>query len=116
MASSTSAVEALMSMMTGASIRIAKAKATPCAARLNLASARRAMTAARNGPSVAIMIQVAASGTQKRKMYRAVRLSPVVTQLPQSFEEVGFQLTTAVYGAEHAVERLASPQTLMPLR
>ena len=71
--SSASAVEALMIMMTGASMRSAKAKATPYAARLKRGSGRRAMTAARNGPSTDIMIQVAASGSQKRKMAFCVR-------------------------------------------
>jgi hypothetical protein len=37
---------------------------------LNVASGRRAMTAARNGPSDAIMIHVAARGAQKRKIER----------------------------------------------
>ena len=58
-----------MSMMTGASMRMASANATPWAARLNLGSASRAMRAARNGPSIAIITHVAASGSQKKKMY-----------------------------------------------
>jgi hypothetical protein len=61
-----------MSMITGASIRIASANATPWAARLNVGSGSRAITAARNGPSVAIMTQVAAKGAQKRAMLRCV--------------------------------------------
>ena len=68
----TSDVEALMSMMTGASIRIASAKATPYAAKLTVGSGSRAMIAARKGPSVAIMIHVAAKGAQKRAMARCV--------------------------------------------
>jgi hypothetical protein len=63
-------VAALMSMITGASIRIASAKATPCAARLYVGSGSRAIIAAKNGPSEAIMTQVAAKGTQKRRIER----------------------------------------------
>ena len=57
-----------MIMITGASMSMAKAIATPQAARLSLGSARRAMRAATNGPSAAIMSQVAARGAQKRAM------------------------------------------------
>ena len=39
-------VAALINMMTGASIRMASAKATPCAARLKVGSESRAMIAA----------------------------------------------------------------------
>ena len=46
-ASSTSAVEALISMMTGDSMMMANANATPNAARLAVASGNRAMMAAR---------------------------------------------------------------------
>jgi hypothetical protein len=74
-ASVARAVDADMIMMTGASTRIAHAYATPWAARLNLGSARRAMTAASSGPSTDIMSHVAASGTQKRKMDQPVRLT-----------------------------------------
>ena len=68
--SSTSAVAALISMKTGDSMMIAKAKATPNAARLVRASGRRAMMAARYGPSAAIISQVPASGSQKVRMPR----------------------------------------------
>ena len=66
----TTDVAALINMMTGASIRIARANATPCAARLNVGSGSRAMIAARNGPSDAIITQVAARGAQNLKMER----------------------------------------------
>ena len=69
-ASSTSAVEALISMMTGDSTMIAKANATPNAARLGAASGSRAMIAARYGPSIAIISHVPASGSQKTKIRR----------------------------------------------
>jgi hypothetical protein len=62
-----------MIMMTGASTRIAMAKATPQAARLYLGSGRRAMTAARKGPYSAIINHVRASGTQKMKIDRVER-------------------------------------------
>ena len=68
--SRTSAVAALINMMTGASIRIASANVTPWAARLNVGSGMRAMTAAMSGPSVAIITHVAAKGAQKRAMLR----------------------------------------------
>ena len=71
-------------MITGASIRIANANATPCAARLNFGSARRAMTAARNGPSTAIIIHVAASGSQNSRIERALRRSLSLTSPPGS--------------------------------
>ena len=61
-----------MSIITGASTRIAIEKATPYAARLILGSGSRAMRAARSGPSSDIMIHVAARGDQKRVMYPAV--------------------------------------------
>jgi hypothetical protein len=57
-------------MMTGASMRIATANATPWAARLNVGSGSRAMTAARNGPSDAIITHVAANGAQKKRIDR----------------------------------------------
>ena len=59
-------------MMTGASMMMAKANATPNAARLTVGSARRAMNAARYGPSIAIISQVLASGSQKRRIVRGV--------------------------------------------
>ena len=64
------AVAALINMMTGDSTSTANATATPYAARPIVGSARRAMTAARNGPSVAIINQVAASGIQNLRMPR----------------------------------------------
>jgi hypothetical protein len=66
-------VEALMSMMIGASMSTPKEKATPKAARLNLGSMSLAMIAARIGPSAAIINHVAASGTQKIKIFLYVR-------------------------------------------
>ena len=57
-----------MIMITGDSIRIAKANATPWAARLIVGSGRRAIMAARKGPSAAIISQVADSGDQNRVM------------------------------------------------
>jgi hypothetical protein len=63
------AVDALMIMMTGASMNTAKEKATPNAARLNLGFASLAMIAARKGPSVAIISHVAASGIQKKNIF-----------------------------------------------
>lgn len=65
----TSAVEALNIMITGASTISAKENATPYAARLNLGSAILAIIADNNGPSVAIIIQVAARGIQKTKIF-----------------------------------------------
>ena len=69
---STSAVAAESIMITGASTMIANAKATPWAARLYLGSGRRAMTAARKGPSTAIISQVACRGSQNRERRRSV--------------------------------------------
>ena len=46
----------------------AMAKATPWAARLGFGSGSRAMRAARKGPSMAIISQVAARGDQNRAM------------------------------------------------
>ena len=57
-------------MMTGASTMMAKANATPNAARLRTGSGCLAMMAARYGPSTAIMSQVPASGAQNLKMCR----------------------------------------------
>src|SRR5690606_17690810 len=68
--SRTSAVAALISMMTGDSTRTASANATPWAARLNVGSGSRAMTDARNGPSDAIITHVAARGSQKKRIER----------------------------------------------
>ena len=65
----TSAVEALMIIIIGASISKASENATPKAARLNLGSGSLAMMAAKKGPSTAIINQVAASGTQKEKIF-----------------------------------------------
>ncbi|MBK9965895.1 MAG: hypothetical protein IPP07_13715 [Holophagales bacterium] len=56
--------------MIGASATNARASATPNAARLCFGSGRRATRAATNGPSVAIISQVAASGSQNRKIVR----------------------------------------------
>ena len=64
----TSAVEALIIMIMGDSIRTAKENATPNAARLNLGSANRAIIADSTGPSAAIISQVAARGIQKKKI------------------------------------------------
>ena len=57
-----------MSMMTGDSAKMATAKATPKAARFSVGPGRRAMTAARKGPSTAIMNQVPARGSQKARI------------------------------------------------
>ena len=54
---------------------IPNAMATPQAARLNLGSGSRAIMAARNGPSAAIMSHVAARGAQKKKIDLLVRRS-----------------------------------------
>ena len=54
--------------MTGDSIKIAKAKATPYAAKLVVGSASLAITAARKGPSVAIISHCADKGSQNRKV------------------------------------------------
>ena len=62
--------EAPSIMITGASTITATAQATPYAARLWLGSGSRAMRAARNGPSNAIISQVEASGNQNRRMSR----------------------------------------------
>ena len=64
----TNAVEALIIMMMGDSISTAKENAIPKAAKLNFGAANRAITAANTGPSAAIMSQVAAKGTQKKKI------------------------------------------------
>jgi hypothetical protein len=56
-------------MMTGASMMIANEKATPNAARFSVGLGRRAMMAARYGPSTAIMTHVPARGSQKEQMY-----------------------------------------------
>src|SRR5512143_476290 len=53
-----------MMRMMGDSRSMANAKATPYAARLNLGSARRAITAAMKGPSRDIIIHVEARGHQ----------------------------------------------------
>ncbi len=58
-----------MFIIMGASIRTAKENATPYAAKLYLGSARRAIIAARKGPSAAIISQVEARGIQKRKIF-----------------------------------------------
>ena len=68
----TSAVDALMIMMIGASTRRAIEKAIPYAARLNFGSFNLAIMAARKGPSVAIMSQVAARGIQKINIFLGV--------------------------------------------
>ena len=60
-------------MMIGDSTIQARAVATAKAARFSLGAARRAMTAATNGPSAAIISQVASSGSQKRAMRPGVR-------------------------------------------
>ena len=52
-------------MMTGDSMMMAKAKATPKAARLTAGASSLAMIAARYGPSRAIISQVPANGAQK---------------------------------------------------
>ena len=58
-----------MIMMIGASRNRAKEKAMPYAARLNLGLAIRAMIAAKKGPSIAIISQVAAKGAQKMNIF-----------------------------------------------
>jgi hypothetical protein len=63
------AVDALIIIIMGDSIRTAKENATPYAAKLYLGSARRAIIAARKGPSAAIISQVEARGIQKRKIF-----------------------------------------------
>ena len=65
----TKAVEALIIIITGASIINANAYATPYAARLNFGSANLAINAARKGPSTAIINQVAPSGIQKVNIF-----------------------------------------------
>ena len=60
-------------MMIGDSTIQARAEATANAARFSLGTGRRAMTAARNGPSAAIISQVAWRGSQKRAMRPVVR-------------------------------------------
>jgi hypothetical protein len=66
----TRAVEALISIIIGASTIMAKDPAIPKAARLNFASLSRAMKAIRMGCSKAIISQVRASGDQKRNILR----------------------------------------------
>ena len=75
----TSAAAALMIMMIGASTSIASENATPNAARLNLASGNRAISAVRNGPSSDIISHVAASGSQNTAMRRVVSCVPVAS-------------------------------------
>ena len=75
----TRAVEALISIIIGASIIMANDPAIPKAARLNFASFNRAMKAMRNGCSKAIISQVSASGPQKIKILRYVSLSDIST-------------------------------------
>jgi hypothetical protein len=65
----TSAVDADIIMITGASTIKASAKATPYAARLNLGSANRAINADKNGPSTDIINQVAPRGSQNRNIF-----------------------------------------------
>jgi hypothetical protein len=69
------AVEALRSIIMGASMIMAKEAAIPKAARLYLASLRRAMKAMRKGCSKAIISQVRANGDQNRKILRYVSFS-----------------------------------------
>ena len=57
-------------MKTGDSMMMANAKATPNAARFTVGSGRRAMIAARYGPSAAIISHVPASGSQKTRILR----------------------------------------------
>ena len=71
----TKAVEALRSIIIGASMSIANDPAIPNAARLNLASLSLAMNAMRKGCSRAIISHVRARGPQKRKILRFVSLS-----------------------------------------
>ncbi len=66
----TSAVAALIIMITGASASRAKLKATPNAARLYSGDPSRAMIAVRNGPSTDIISHVAARGSQNWKIRR----------------------------------------------
>ena len=62
-------------MTTGPSTIRARAKVTPKAARFDAESGRRAITAATTGCSMAIMIHMAARGSQNQKMRRWVTVS-----------------------------------------
>jgi hypothetical protein len=66
-------LEADSIMMMGDSTIQAREEATAKAARFSLGAARRAMTAARKGPSAAIMSHVASRGSQNRTMRPAGR-------------------------------------------
>jgi len=57
-----------MIMMMGDSTRTARENATPKAAKLSFGTAKRAIIAEISGPSTAIINQVAANGTQKKKI------------------------------------------------
>ena len=74
----TKAVEALIIIITGASIISANEKATPKAAKLYFGSGKRAIIAAINGPSNDIINQVAASGSQNLNIFLEVSLFSVV--------------------------------------
>jgi len=67
-------------MMMGASIIRANENATPYAARLYFGSLKRAIIAARYGPSNDIINQVANSGSQKMAMFLYVNLSAVMIE------------------------------------
>ena len=75
----TRAVEALISIIMGASIIIANDPAIPNAARLYFASFNRAIKAISNGCSMAIISQVRARGPQNRNILRYVSLSVIST-------------------------------------
>ena len=65
----TNAVEALIIIITGASIISANANATPYAARLYIGSSNLAINADRKGPSTDIINHVAANGSQKTNIF-----------------------------------------------
>ena len=69
----TSAVDALIIIITGASITNAKEKATPNAAKLYFGSGNLAIIAAMKGPSIDIINQVAASGSQNLNILDVVK-------------------------------------------
>ena len=75
----TSAVDALISIIIGASMIMANDPAIPKAARLNLASLSLAIKAISKGCSKAIISQVSARGPQKSKIRRYVSFSVIST-------------------------------------
>ena len=71
----TSAVDALIIIITGASITNAKEKATPNAAKLYFGSGNLAIIATIKGPSIDIISHVAASGSQNLNILEVVNPS-----------------------------------------